>query len=152
MWIVIRHTSPCASVLRPKKNEMMALTTALIWFGVITLITLATEIMFTYATKGFGFGFSSNRPVVEKSPLGLRIERVYRNQVESAAYIVPILGGGAVMGVNSPAIQIAALLVVLGRAAFCALFYSGLPFVRVLAFVLANFSLVYILFVLATTG
>ena len=68
----------------------MSFEAALVWFGVITFTVIAVEIFYTYATQGFGFGFSSNRPVPEKSALGLRIERVYRNQVEASAYVVPI--------------------------------------------------------------
>lgn len=127
----------------------MPLETALVWFGVITFVVIAVEIMFTYATLGFGFGFSSNRPVVEKSGLALRIERVYRNQVEASAYIVPILGGAALMGVTTAGVQTAALLVVLGRAAFCLLYYTGIPFIRVLAFLTVSLSLLYILYTLA---
>lgn len=131
----------------------MALETALIWFGVITFVVIAVEIMYTYATQGFGFGFSSNRPTdVQKSALGLRIERVYRNQVEASAYVVPILGGAALMGLASPGVQTAALLVVLGRAAFCVLYYTGIPFIRVLAFVTVSMSLLFILYTIATGG
>ncbi|MBD3665716.1 MAPEG family protein [Sulfitobacter aestuariivivens] len=131
----------------------MPLETALVWFGVITFIVIGVEIMYTYATRGFGFGFSSNRPAsVEKSPLGLRIERVYRNQVEASAYVVPILGGAALMGLATPAAQTAALLVVLGRAAFCVLYYTGIPFIRVLAFLTVSLSLLFILYTLATMG
>jgi len=127
----------------------MPVETALVWFGVITFIVIAVEIMFTYATQGFGFGFSSNRPVVEKTALGLRIERVYRNQVEASAYVVPILGGAALMGLATPGVQLAALLVVLGRAAFCLLYYTGIPLIRVFAFVTVSMSLLYILYTLA---
>lgn len=128
----------------------MSLESALVWFGVITFIVIAVEIMYTYATQGFGFGFSSNRPTVEKSPLGLRIERVYRNQVEASAYVVPILGGAALMGVQSSGVQTAALLVVLGRAAFCILYYTGIPFIRILGFLTVSLSLLFILYSIAT--
>lgn len=128
----------------------MPLETALIWFGVITFVVIAVEIFYTYGTQGFGFGFSSNRPVVEKSALGIRVERVYRNQVEASAYVVPILGGAALMGLNTPGVQIAALLVVLGRAAFCVLYYTGIPFLRIIGFGTVSLSLLYILYVLAS--
>lgn len=128
----------------------MLLETALIWFGVITFVVIGVEIMYTYATQGFGFGFSSNRPVVDKSGLALRIERTYRNQVEASAYVVPILGGAALMGLSSPGVQMAALLVVLGRAAFCLLYYTGIPFIRILGFLTVSLSLLYILYSVVT--
>lgn len=128
----------------------MPLETALIWFGVITFVVIGVEIMYTYATQGFGFGFSSNRPVVDKSGLALRIDRTYRNQVEASAYVVPILGGAALMGLSSPGVQMAALLVVLGRAAFCLLYYTGIPFIRILGFLTVSLSLLYILYSVVT--
>ena len=72
--------------------------TALTYFGLITFATIAIEIFYTYGTRGIAFGFSSQRPVVAKDGLALRVERVYRNQVESAAYVVPALGAAALAG------------------------------------------------------
>lgn len=122
----------------------MDTTTALLLFGLLTILTLAVEIMFTYATLGFGYGFSSNRPALEKSKLANRISRVYGNQFESAAYIVPVLGAAAILGTTSPGISLATLLVILGRVGFVAAFYSGIPFLRVPFFAVANVSTLYI--------
>jgi hypothetical protein len=69
----------------------MTFTATLVAFAGITFFVITAEIFVTYATQGFGFGFSSNRPVVEKGPFAIRVERTYRNQIESAAYIVPVL-------------------------------------------------------------
>jgi uncharacterized MAPEG superfamily protein len=112
----------------------MTLTVALLSFGLITLFALGVEIMYTYATQGIGFGFSSNRPAVNLSPLGRRIGRAYTNQAESAAYIVPILAAGAVMELATPLAQTAALVIVAGRAWFVLFYYTGLPFVRLIGF------------------
>lgn len=112
----------------------MSLTLALVVFGAITLFALGVEIMYTYATQGIGFGFSSNRPLVEKTPLGLRIARAYANQAESAAYIVPILAAGTLSGLDSQLAQNAALAIVAGRAWFVLFYYTGLPFVRLVGF------------------
>lgn len=118
---------------------------ALAWFGLITFATIGFEIMFTYATQGFGFGFSANRATVEKSGFALRVERIYRNQVESAAYIVPALGGAALIGVDTPGVALAALLIVLGRAGFVLMYYTGVTFVRVPFFVLGSFGSLYVI-------
>ena len=67
----------------------MTFVTALVLYGLLTLVLLGNEIFYTYATQGFGYGFSANRGPVERSPLALRIQRAYQNQVESAAYGVP---------------------------------------------------------------
>ena len=79
------------STKHPTRNKQniqighhMTITTALIAFCCMTIFALALEIMYTYATQGFGFGFSSNRPMIDRSPLALRIQRAYQNQVESA--------------------------------------------------------------------
>lgn len=122
----------------------MSFEIALAWFGLLTLVLIGNEIMYTYATRGFGFGFSANRPVIDKTSLGLRIQRTYQNQVESAAYIVPVLVAAALTGLQGSGVETAALLIVLGRAAFAVLYYTGIPFVRVPAFVLGTFPTLYI--------
>jgi len=131
----------------------MAYTTALVLFGLLTLLMLGLEIMITYATQGFGFGFSANRSTkVERPAFALRIQRAYQNQVESAAYIVPVLAVAAFVGLESGSAELAALLVVIGRAAFAVLYYTGIPFIRVPAFVLGTLSTFYIAYVLLMSG
>lgn len=131
----------------------MSFSTALVLFGLITLVMLAIELTFTYATQGFGYGFSSNRSAkTERSPLGLRIQRAYQNQIESAAYGVPVLAAAAFTGLQSGGAETAALLFIVGRAAFAPLFYSGVPFIRVPAFGLGTLATVYIAYELIRSG
>ncbi|MDE2596445.1 MAG: MAPEG family protein [Sphingomonadales bacterium] len=117
---------------------------ALAWFGLITITLVAIEIMYTYATQGFGFGFSSNRPVVELSPFGTRMKRTLQNHIESAGYIVPALAVAHLSGLQGSGIALAALLIVIGRAAYVVLYYSGIPFIRVPAFTLGTLSSLYL--------
>lgn len=112
----------------------MAPATALVVFALITMAAVTVEILYTYATQGIAFGFSSNRPVVEKTRLGLRIQRAYQNQAESAAYIVPILAAAALLGLESTAVQVTAAIIVIGRGAFILLYDTGIPFIRILGF------------------
>lgn len=130
----------------------MTFVTALTLFALLTLILLATEIMFTYATQGFGYGFSANRGVVERSPLALRIQRTYQNHVESAAYGVPVLAAAALSGLDSSSAETAALIFVVGRAAFAVLYYSGITFIRVPAFVMGTVSILYIAYSIFAAG
>ena len=131
----------------------MAFTMALVLFGLITLVMLTIELTFTYATQGFGYGFSSNRSSnIERSQLGLRIQRAYQNQIESAAYGVPVLAAAAFLGLQSGAAETAALLFIIGRVAFAPLYYSGVPFLRVPAFGLGTLSILYIAYELFTSG
>lgn len=130
----------------------MVFITALILFAILTLVLLSTEIMFTYATQGFGYGFSSNRAPVARSPFAVRIQRTYLNQVEAASYAVPILGAAAISGLESSSAELAAHLFILGRLAYSVLYYSGLPFVRVLGFLVANLSLLYIVIAMFAAG
>lgn len=122
----------------------MTVLMALAAFALITLVMLGIEITTTYATRGFGFGFSANRAQVEKSGLPLRISRAYQNQVESAAYIVPALGFAALAGLETAGVHLAALLIIIGRVGFGALYYTGIPFIRVPAFVLGTLGSLYI--------
>jgi len=131
----------------------MTFTAALIAFTVLTMILLATQIIFTYATQGFSYGFSSNRSAdAQQSALALRIANTFRNQTESAAYIVPVLAVAAIVGLDSSSAQFAALLIIVGRFMFSVLYYSGLPFARVPAFGLANVSTLYIAFEIVSSG
>lgn len=130
----------------------MTFTTALVVFALLTLIMLGIEIMTTYATQGFGYGFSSNRAMVERPPLALRIQRAYQNQIESAAYGVPVLAAAALTGLESASAQMAALIFIIGRTAFAVLYYSGVPFIRVPAFVMGTLSTLYIAYALFAAG
>lgn len=113
----------------------MPITLALVLFGALTLFALTFEVLYTYATQGFGFGFSSNRPPVERTPFGKRVARAYINQTEAASYIVPILAAAAFVDLSSPLAQYAALAIVFGRAWFVGFYYTGLPFVRLIGFI-----------------
>jgi len=122
--------------------------TALILFALTTMVAIGVEILFTYSTQGIGFGFSSNRPSVDKSPLALRIQRAYQNQAEAAAYIVPILAAAALFDLDSPAAQITAAIIVFGRIAFILLYYTGIPFVRILGFMGGSFGSLHMAYLL----
>lgn len=130
----------------------MSLVTALAVFTLITLMMVGIEIMYTYATQGFGFGFSANRGTPGYGPFAIRIKRAYQNQVESAAYIVPVLAGGAIAGLQGGGVETAALLIIIGRAAFAVLYYSGVPFIRVPAFVLGTVPAFYLAYLLLSTA
>ncbi|MBL4802058.1 MAG: MAPEG family protein [Emcibacter sp.] len=130
----------------------MTFITALVLFALLTLIMLGNEIFFTYATQGFSYGFSSNRGSVEKSPLALRIQRAYQNQIESAAYGVPVLAAAAISGLDGSDVQTAAMFFVVGRVAFAVLYYTGVPFIRVPAFVMGTLSILYIAYAMFAAG
>lgn len=130
----------------------MDFTYALVLFGLLTIVMLFIEINFTYLTQGFSYGFSSNRNTsVEYTPLARRIKNAYQNQVECAAYAVPVLAVAAISGLQGSGAELAALLFIIGRAAFAVLYYSGIPFIRVPAFGLATLSIIYIAYALLTS-
>lgn len=126
---------------------------ALVYFGVLTIVLLMVEVMYTYSYFGKSFGWSSNRPTdASRSALGVRIQRTFQNHVESAAYGVPILAAAAFMGVANPGVQLAALLFVIGRAAFAPLYYTGIPFIRLPAWGMGWISIAYIAYALITSA
>lgn len=125
----------------------MEFTTALYSIGLLTFVLLFVEINFTYATQGFAYGWSSNRSQdVTFSPLAKRISNAYNNQVESAAYSVPIFAMAALTGVESAGAETAALIYVLGRVIYAVLYYVGTAGLRLIGFLLGSLSMVYILF------
>lgn len=127
----------------------MSVTAALAWFGLNTLAIVGFSIMHTYATRGFAFGFSSNRVPGEKGKIETRIGRILQNQTEAAAYVVPILLAVHFAGLGGTGVDRAALLIVVGRAAFALLYLSGIPFIRVPAFLFVTLSCLYLLLRLA---
>ena len=88
---------------------------------------------------------------MERSPLALRIQRTYQNQVEAAAYAVPILAAAAVLGLQGADVETAALLLIVGRVAFSLLYFTGISFIRVPAFLLGTLSTLYIAYAVATS-
>lgn len=131
----------------------MEFTTALYFIGLITIVLLIIEVNFTYATQGFAYGFSSNRSAEAKfSPLALRIRNAYNNQVQSAAYSVPVFAAMAMTGFEHPGAQTAALIFVIGRAIYGPLYYLGVANLRLVGFGMAALSMVYMLYVFGTSG
>ncbi len=123
----------------------MTFITALAAFALISLALVGGSIFYTYATQGFGFGFSSNRGTPEVSAFATRLKRSLQNHTESAGYVVPALAVGMFAGLEGAGVELAALLVIVGRAAFPVLYLSGVSFIRVPAFLLATLSSLYLL-------
>lgn len=127
--------------------------TALYCIGLITFVMLLVEINFMYATQGFAFGWSSNRGRdAEFSPLAQRIKNAYNNQVESAAYSVPVFATAALTGLEHSGAETAALIYVLGRAIYGPLYYWGVGNLRLVGFGMGSLSMIYILYQLGTSG
>ncbi len=90
------------------------------------------EVGHTYLHFGKSYGFSSNRPSeAAKTDFGLRIQRAFQNQIESAAYIVPVLVAAQLSGLESPTAEAAAAILIVGRALFGPLYFAGIPFIRI---------------------
>lgn len=126
--------------------------TALAAFALTSIAMIGFEIMYTYATQGFGFGFSANRPNVELSPFGIRVKRALQNQTESAMYIVPLIVAVHLLGLTGGNISLALTLIVFGRMAFAVLYYTGVTFIRVPAFVCGTFPSVYLAIIILMSG
>lgn len=122
----------------------MLFTTALAALAVLTIGLVGMDIMYTYYRKGFAFGFSSNRAPYDPDPFGLRIKRTLQNQVESSAYTIPVLVGAALLGADLPGLQAAAAVIVIGRIGYAAMYYTGLPFLRVPFFVMGTLGSLYL--------
>lgn len=127
-----------------KRNKNMEIVTGLVVLGVLTIALVGMDIMYTYYRKGFLFGFSSNREVYQPDPFGLRIKRTLQNQVEANAYIVPVLAAAAFVGGDQPWLGAATAVVVYGRLAYAVLYYSGISFIRVPAFVMGTVGTLYV--------
>lgn len=121
---------------------------ALFSYGIMTMATVGVEIMFTYATQGFGYGFAARRPETTFSPFAQQLKKAYNNQVETAAYAVPILIAAALIQLQSETAQIAAAVFIVARAFYIVLYLTGVSFLRVPPFLIAQTALLYIAYVL----
>ena len=79
------------------------------------------------------------------------MKRALQNQTEAATYGVPIIAAAAFAGLTD-GVETAAMLFVTGRAAFVLLYYTGITFARVPAFLVSTLSIAYIAYVLFTTA
>lgn len=122
----------------------MSPVNALVCFALVTMFIITFEILYTYAVHGFGFGFSSNRPRVDQSRFEVRMKRILQNQTESTAYVVPVLAAVHFAGLSGTGVETAAALIVVGRAAYALLYYTGVPFIRIPAFSLSSLSTLYL--------
>lgn len=131
----------------------MEYTTALFGVGLITFLLMFIEVNFTYASQGFAFGWSSDRdPGAVFSPLAQRIKNAYNNQIESTAYTVPVLAAAAIVGLESSSAETAAMILVIGRAIYGPLYYTGIPGARLVGFGMATLSTLFIAYKLLTFG
>ncbi|SPF77773.1 MAPEG family protein [Pseudoprimorskyibacter insulae] len=128
----------------------MTFPIALSLYGLIALVIVGMSIMHTYATQGFAFGFSANRDARPETAFGLRITRSLQNQTESAAYAVPAMLAAYLAAPEHPGVAIALTVLVLGRALYVPLYWSGISFVRVPAFVMGTLSSLYLIYIAAT--
>ncbi|WP_049833583.1 MAPEG family protein [Octadecabacter temperatus] len=126
--------------------------TALAAFALMSIAMIGFEIMYTYATQGFGYGFSANRPNVTFSPFAIRVKRALQNQTESAMYIVPLIAAVQLLGLTGNGISLALALIIFGRMAFVALYYTGIPFIRVPAFVCGTVPSIYLAIMVLTAA
>ena len=126
----------------------MDYTAALLSLGLISILMLVVEVNFTYATQGTKFGWSNNRPDVEYSALAMRIKNAYGNQVESISYTAPVLAAAALSGLDHSGAEIAALVMVVGRAIYGPLYYAGIPYARLVGFGMGTVSTLYIIAIL----
>jgi uncharacterized MAPEG superfamily protein len=124
----------------------MTISSALAALGFLTLFIVGTSIMHTYATQGFAFGFSANRGDHKISPFGLRLRRSLQNHVEATAYAVPALLAVQFATPDHPHVALTASILVLGRALFIPLYWSGVSFIRVPAFLLGTLSSLYLIY------
>ena len=80
--------------------------------------------------------------------LGQRIKNAYSNQVESISYTLPALAGGAIMDIDHAGAHTAALIIVLGRAIFGPLYYSGVPYGHLVGFGMGTVGSIYLYIIL----
>lgn len=93
----------------------MTFELALLAFGVMTIATVGVEILYTYATQGFAYGFAAKRPETTFSDFALQLKKAYNNQVETAAYAVPILAAAAFLQLQSDLALFAAWAFIVAR-------------------------------------
>ena len=77
-----------------------------------------------------------------------RFKNAYSNQVESISYTLPALAGGAIMDIDHAGAHTAALIIVLGRAIFGPLYYSGVPYGRLVGFGMGTVRSIYLYIIL----
>ena len=64
---------------------------------------------------------------------------------------MPILAAAALLGVEGYAAEITASVIVGGRAAFILLYYTGIPFIRILGFVGGSLGSLYMAYLVFLT-
>ncbi len=132
----------------------MTFLSLLLLYALIFAFLVFFEALYTYYYCGFAYGFSSNRDKSAKprTKFGLRVERTLQNHLESGAIAIPVLGVAAISGLDPSAALTAGIIYILMRIAFVALYYAGVPMIRGGVWTVGNLSLLYIVYILATSG
>jgi uncharacterized MAPEG superfamily protein len=124
----------------------MSAITGLFVFAAMSFVLVSFAVLYTYASLGFGYGFSANRPQVEKSAFYRRVDRSYMNHVENAALVVPLLGVIALLGLDSPEIRTGVLVLICARIGFVIGYMSGIPYARLPFFMAGSLTSLYLLY------
>lgn len=96
-------------------------------FHVLLLFAHGTYIALS---AGLAWGTGRRDTPVARSDLGRRFERTVTNNVESMVAFVPIMAASLLVEAHNPLTLTAALIYLLARMAFAAVYLANVPYVR----------------------
>lgn len=96
-------------------------------FHVLLLFAHGTYIALS---AGLAWGTGRRDTPVTRTDLGRRFERTVTNNVESLVAFVPIMAAGLFVEAHSPVTGTAALIYLLARITFSAVYLANVPYVR----------------------
>jgi uncharacterized MAPEG superfamily protein len=126
----------------PISFEVTILAAATLW-GFIQLVLAAQAANFQYGLKWAASPRDHEMPPLR--PLPGRINRNFRNYMETFPFFVAAVLIGEAVGVHNAFTQSGAIAYVAGRLAYTALYVSGIPLIRSLAWNVAAFGMLAVL-------
>ena len=115
--------------------------------GIVMFVSISIQSLYLDFTSGLAYGMSNREtPPPGHGPVGNRLDRNVRNQIEGLALFVPLIAVAIVADISNPWTQIGAVFYVASRALFVPAFAFGLVPLRTAIWTAGFFALPAIAF------
>ena len=120
--------------------------TMLVWSVILGLVQLVLSVLFSVGGRGLMWAVGPRDETPElSSPVGKRVDRAYRNFLETFPLFAALVLAVVAMGRGDSHTALGAELYFWGRVAFVPLYALGVPWLRTLAWTVALVGMLMLL-------
>jgi len=109
----------------------------MLWLSIaLGIVQLILAVLFSLAARGLPWGAGNrDEPAPPMGKMGARVERAFKNYLETFALFAAAVLMANAMGKHSPISALGAQIYFWSRAAYVPIYAAGIPFVRTLLWI-----------------